>query len=69
TTWGAPPFRQQVFEFDATVLARLAQAGALLVAKLAMIELAGRGGYRWAAASLQGLWRNPWDPTRWAGGS
>ncbi len=69
TTWGAPPFRQQVFDFDATVIARLAQAGALLVAKLAMIELAGGGGYRWAAASLQGPARNPWDPTRWAGGS
>jgi aspartyl-tRNA(Asn)/glutamyl-tRNA(Gln) amidotransferase subunit A len=69
TTWGAPPFRQQVFNFDATVLARLAQAGALLVAKLAMIELAGGGGYRWATASLQGPARNPWDPTRWAGGS
>lgn len=69
TTWGAPPFGQQIFAFDAAVIAQLAQAGALLVAKLAMIELAGGGGYRWAAASLQGATRNPWDPARWAGGS
>src|SRR5262245_4301483 len=41
TTWGAEPFRQQVFDHDATVVQRLRQAGAILVAKLAMVELAG----------------------------
>ena len=34
-----------------------------------MIELAGGGGYRTAAASATGPAQNPWDRTRWAGGS
>ena len=34
-----------------------------------MVELAGGGGYRTAAASLFGPGLNPWDPTRWSGGS
>ena len=45
TTWGATPYRNQRFEFDATVVARLRDAGAVLVAKLAMVELAGGMGY------------------------
>lgn len=69
TTWGAPPFRDQVFDFDATVIRRLRDAGAVLVAKLAMIELAGGGGYSSAAASLQGPSRCPHNPGHWAGGS
>src|SRR5688572_13249472 len=54
TTWGAPPYRHQVFDVDATVVKRLSRAGAVLAAKLAMVELAGGGGYRFASASLQG---------------
>lgn len=69
TTWGAKPFAGQVFDFDATVIARLNKAGAILTGKLAMIELAGGGGYRSAGASLFGPGRNPWDLTRWSGGS
>lgn len=69
TRWGAPPFREQVFARDATVVHRLARAGAVVVGKLAMIELAGAGLYRWANASLDGPCRNPWDTDRWAGGS
>src|SRR5437016_2160865 len=38
TTWGAAPFRHQMFEYDATVVQKLAEAGAILVAKLAMVE-------------------------------
>ena len=34
-----------------------------------MVELAGGGGYRFAAASLFGPGINPWDRTRWSGGS
>jgi aspartyl-tRNA(Asn)/glutamyl-tRNA(Gln) amidotransferase subunit A len=34
-----------------------------------MVELAGGLGYRFAAASASGPGRNPWDPTRWTGGS
>ncbi|HLQ04727.1 MAG TPA: amidase family protein, partial [Verrucomicrobiae bacterium] len=46
TTWGAPPYRDQVFDADATAIARLGRAGGVLAAKLAMVELAGGGGYR-----------------------
>lgn len=69
TTWGAKPYADQVFDFDATVIRRLREAGAVLVAKLAMIELAGGGGYRYAAASLTGPARNPWNVGHWTGGS
>ncbi|GBC94120.1 Glutamyl-tRNA(Gln) amidotransferase subunit A [bacterium HR15] len=58
-----------VFDYDATVITRLREAGAVLVAKLAMIELAGGGGYEYAHASATGPCRNPWNPSRWAGGS
>lgn len=69
TTWGATPFRDQVFEFDATVVKRLEQAGAVLVAKLAMVELAGGMGYEELDATWTGPGRNPWDHDSWAGGS
>ena len=69
TTWGAPPFRDQVFDFDATVIRKLRAAGAILVAKLSMIELAGGGGYSSASASLQGPSRCPYNLDHWAGGS
>jgi len=69
TTWGAPPFRDQVFDYDATVVSKLRTAGAILVAKLSMIELAGGGGYSGAAASLQGPSRCPYNLDYWAGGS
>ncbi len=69
TTWGAKPYADQVFDFDATVIRRLRRAGAVLVAKLAMVELAGGGGYRYAAASLTGPGKNPWNPGHWTGGS
>ena len=69
TTWGAKPYASQVFEETATVLAKLDKAGAVLIGKLAMVELAGGGGYRTAAASLFGAGLNPWDVTCWSGGS
>ena len=69
TTWGAPPYRDQVLESDATTIAKLHRAGAVLAAKLAMVELAGGGGYRYPSASLQGPGRNPWNVDRWSGGS
>jgi aspartyl-tRNA(Asn)/glutamyl-tRNA(Gln) amidotransferase subunit A len=69
TTWGAPPFRDQVFDYDATIIRKLTDAGAILVAKLAMIELAGGGGYSNASASLQGPTRCPFNTDHWAGGS
>ena len=69
TTWGAKPYAGQVFDYDATVLRKLDKAGAVLTGKLAMVELAGGGGYRYAAASLTGPGLNPWDRSCWAGGS
>src|ERR1051326_5364892 len=40
TTWGSVPYKDQVFDEDATVIRRLREAGAVLVAKLSMGELA-----------------------------
>jgi aspartyl-tRNA(Asn)/glutamyl-tRNA(Gln) amidotransferase subunit A len=69
TTWGARPFATQRFDYDASAIGGLDKAGAALIGKLAMIELAGAGGYRDASASLFGPGLNPWDRSRWAGGS
>lgn len=69
TTWGAPEFRDQRFDEDATVIARLARRGAVLAGKLASVELAGGGRPLKPGASLQGQGRNVWDPTRYSGGS
>ena len=63
TTWGARPFADQVFDQDATVVERLREAGAVLVAKLSTGALA-RGGV-WFGGST----RNPWDVTRSSSGS
>ena len=68
TTWGARPYAGQVFDEDARVVQKLDKSGAILIGKLAMIALAG-GGYKTAGASLTGPCLNPWDRTRWAGGS
>jgi len=40
TTWGAEPYRNQQFDFDATIIRRLEEAGAVLVAKLVSGALA-----------------------------
>ena len=69
TTWGAEPYRTQTFDFDATVVERLTKAGAVLVAKLAMVELAGGFGYNNADASFTGPGRTPWNTDFWSGGS
>jgi aspartyl-tRNA(Asn)/glutamyl-tRNA(Gln) amidotransferase subunit A len=69
TTWGAEILQGQVFDQDSTVVRRLKDAGAVLVAKLSMIELAGGFGYDTAATSATGAAKNPWDPTRWTCGS
>jgi Asp-tRNA(Asn)/Glu-tRNA(Gln) amidotransferase A subunit family amidase len=55
TTWGAEPYRDQVIDYDSTVVERLTEAGAVLVAKLSMGALAQ--GARWFA----GVTRNPWQ--------
>jgi len=69
TTWGAEPFRGQVFDYDATVVRKLREAGAVLIAKLAMVELAGAFGYNNPDASFTGPGRSPWNVDYWSGGS
>jgi aspartyl-tRNA(Asn)/glutamyl-tRNA(Gln) amidotransferase subunit A len=69
TTWGAAPLRAQTFDADATVIRRLEAAGAVLVAKLAMVELAGGAGYRQPRAAFTGPGRSPWGDDAWSGGS
>jgi aspartyl-tRNA(Asn)/glutamyl-tRNA(Gln) amidotransferase subunit A len=69
TTWGARPLESQLIDFDASVIRRLQRAGAVLLGKLAMIELAGGLGYSKGDASLTGAARNPWDQGRWTCGS
>ncbi len=60
TEWGSRVFAGQVFKEDAHVIERLDKAGAILIGKLAMVELAGGVGYRTAAASSTGPALNPW---------
>ncbi len=69
TTWGAPPYAHQQFDYNATLIERLNEAGAVLLAKAAMIELAGGLGYSGGEASLTGPARNPWNPDCWTCGS
>jgi len=69
TTWGAKPYATQILSETATVLQKLDATGSLLLGKLSMVELAGGGGYRMAGASLTGPGLNPWDVSRWSGGS
>ena len=63
TTWGAQPYVNQVFDYDATAVTRLREAGAVLVAKLSTGELAI--GDVW----FRGRTRNPWNPQQGASGS
>lgn len=63
TTWGAEPYRDQVVDYDATLIERLRDAGAVLLAKLSMGALAQ--GPRWFA----GVTRNPWAPDETQQGS
>jgi aspartyl-tRNA(Asn)/glutamyl-tRNA(Gln) amidotransferase subunit A len=69
TTWGARPYANQTFPHDATVIERLNRAGAILIGKAAMIELAGGMGYRFASASRTGPAKNPWNQGCWTCGS
>src|SRR6266545_4391273 len=69
TTWGAEPYRKQVFDYDATGVSKLRAVGAILLAKLAMVELAGGFGYNNADASFTGPGRTPWNTNYWSGGS
>lgn len=63
TTWGAGPYRDQVREGKATVVARLEEAGAVLIAKLAVGELA------WGDVWYGGTTKNPWKLEQGSSGS
>jgi Asp-tRNA(Asn)/Glu-tRNA(Gln) amidotransferase A subunit family amidase len=63
TTWGAMPYKDQTIDLDATVVKRLEQAGAVLVAKLTLGALAM--GDVWYG----GTTRNPWNPEKGSSGS
>jgi Asp-tRNA(Asn)/Glu-tRNA(Gln) amidotransferase A subunit family amidase len=63
TTWGAGPFKEQVIDTDATVVQRLDNAGAVLVAKLTLGELAQ--GDIWFGATT----KNPWKVDQGSSGS
>jgi aspartyl-tRNA(Asn)/glutamyl-tRNA(Gln) amidotransferase subunit A len=69
TTWGAKPYANQKFDYNATVIEKLNHAGAVLIGKAAMIELAGGMNYRFASASLTGPAKNPWNEGCWTCGS
>ena len=63
TTWGAPPYKEQVFDLDATVVKRLEAAGAVLLAKLSMGSLA------WGDVWFGGKTRSPWNVEEGSSGS
>jgi Asp-tRNA(Asn)/Glu-tRNA(Gln) amidotransferase A subunit family amidase len=63
TTWGAGGFEGQTFDEDATVVKRLDEAGAVLVAKLTLGALAQ--GDKW----FGGMTRNPWNTKQGSSGS
>jgi Asp-tRNA(Asn)/Glu-tRNA(Gln) amidotransferase A subunit family amidase len=63
TTWGAGGFEHQSFDEDATVVQRLDEAGAVLVAKFTLGALAM--GDKW----FGGRTRNPWNPKQGSSGS
>lgn len=69
TTWGARPYEHQRFDYDAAAIEHLNRAGAVLIGKAAMIELAGGLGYESGYASLTGPCRNPWNTNDWTCGS
>ena len=63
TTWGAKPFEDQVIDRDATVVTRLDEAGAILIAKLSL------GALAWGDVWFGGMTRTPWNPDQGSSGS
>ncbi len=63
TTWGATPFKDQVINETATVIQKLDEAGAVLIAKTTLGALAS--GDVW----FGGRTRNPWDLDQGSSGS
>jgi Asp-tRNA(Asn)/Glu-tRNA(Gln) amidotransferase A subunit family amidase len=63
TTWGAMPYKDQIINEDATVVKKLREAGAVLVAKLSM------GALAWGDVWFGGKTRNPWNLKQGSSGS
>ncbi|MHB8626925.1 MAG: amidase [Aggregatilineales bacterium] len=63
TTWGSPIFKEQVIDFNASVVERLTEAGAVLLAKLSVGELAMDDEW------FGGMTRTPWDVSQGSSGS
>jgi Asp-tRNA(Asn)/Glu-tRNA(Gln) amidotransferase A subunit family amidase len=63
TTWGAKPFEDQHIPYDATVVERLEEAGAVLIAKLTL------GALAWGDVWFGGKTRNPWNLEQGSSGS
>jgi Asp-tRNA(Asn)/Glu-tRNA(Gln) amidotransferase A subunit family amidase len=63
TTWGAMPYKDQIIDETATVVERLEQAGAVLVAKLTL------GALAWGDVWYEGRTRNPWNYEQGSSGS
>ncbi len=63
TTWGAMAYKDQVIPYDATVVRRLEEAGAVLIAKLTL------GALAWGDVWFGGRTRNPWNTDEGSSGS
>jgi Asp-tRNA(Asn)/Glu-tRNA(Gln) amidotransferase A subunit family amidase len=63
TTWGAEPYRDQMIDETATVVKKLDEAGAVLVAKLTL------GALAWGDVWYGGMTKNPWNLEQGSSGS
>ena len=63
TTWGAMPYKDQYIDQNATVIKKLEEAGAILVAKLTL------GALAWGDVWFGGMTRNPWNLEQGSSGS
>ncbi len=63
TTWGAMPYKDQRLDYDATVIQKLEEAGAVLIAKTTL------GALAWGDVWYGGKTRNPWAPETGSSGS
>ncbi|MEO0582853.1 MAG: amidase [Bacteroidota bacterium] len=63
TTWGAMPYKDQVLEETSTVIQKLEEAGAVMIAKLTL------GALAWGDVWYGGKTRNPWNAEQGSSGS
>jgi len=63
TTWGAMPYKDQMIDENSTVVKKLEEAGAVLVAKLTL------GALAWGDVWFGGKTKNPWNLEEGSSGS